>query len=116
MTKRSKSPAPPVPSPDNPTDIANLIFVEALNGIRAAVQHAANHPDNPELASLLGTLAQKVSAVAAEHRKAEAAERKRIATLAYADVMAFIRQLSPDRRAHLLREARQIDAQGSVLA
>jgi len=61
------------------------------------------------------TIARTVILLISEFRKAESDERKRIGRLRYEDVLAYIRQLSKDKRAHLLREALEIDEERSML-
>lgn len=61
------------------------------------------------------TIARTVILLVSEFRKAESDERKRIGRLRYEDVLAYIRQLPKDRRAHLIREASEIDEERSML-
>lgn len=100
-------------------DLADSIFRESLEAIRKEIRGIANgsiKPSEHDPTSRIAWLAQKAAAVAAEQRKATAAEVKRIGALRYEDVVAYIRQLPRDQRAGLLREMTAIDTGGSVLA
>ena len=115
MTRRNKPPR----TIESSTDIAESIAAESLTAIRTEIRGIVTgkiKPKEHDAASRIAWLAQKASAIGAEQRKAEAAERKRIAELNYGDVLAYIRQLSTDRRAHLMREVQALEETRSVLA
>jgi hypothetical protein len=96
------------------------IFDDGLEGLGKFVACANTLLDrdggNAELASTLATTLVKLSQVQAEHRKAAAEERKRLAQLTPAMVLAWFRTLSADDRRQVVREVQAMDARGSGLA
>ena len=116
-TKRSKQRAPAVddialatkamiPTPD----LAASIFGEALTAILAeirGIRAGEIKPEGHDAASRIAWLAQRAASVAAEQRKAEAGELRKLNPTV---VMVWIRQQTPEYRARLLREAAAIDS------
>jgi hypothetical protein len=106
------------PVMETTSQLADQIYSESLRYLRDEIRKIkSGKADTGEHdpASRVAWLAAQASKVASEQRKAEAAEAKRIGSLRYEDVMAYVRQLPRDRRAHFLREAVAIDAERSVL-
>lgn len=109
-TKNTKPRANAAEAIDPTSDLAASIFGEALTAILAeirGIRAGKIRPKGHDAASRIAWLAQRAASVAAEQRKAEAGElRKLNATV----VMVWIRQQTAEYRARLLREVAAIDS------
>ena len=71
---------------------------------------------NPTLTREAAGLARAVATIDGARRAREKQDREATRSLQLPQVMAFLRQLEPERRAHILRELQAMDSSGSVLA
>jgi phage terminase Nu1 subunit (DNA packaging protein) len=109
-TKRTKPRANVVDPIDPTSDLAASIFGEALTAILAeirGIRAGKIKPKGHDAASRIAWLAQRAASVAAEQRKAEAAELRKLTP---AVVMIWIRQQTAEYRARLLRDVTAIDS------
>lgn len=114
-----KKPKKPPPTPVSSADVGDAILRESLEAIHdeiRGIRKGTVAPGKHDPISRIAWLAKNAASVVAEVRKAAAAEAKRVGSMRFEDVLAYIRQLPRDQRAHLLREGAAIDAGGSVLA
>lgn len=92
-------------------------ILDGLSGhAEEAVEMLVAKGCDSERASDLATLGQKVSQIMDAIRKLETSDTKAASHLTKSVVLAYLRQLEASERAGLLREARRIDEEGSVLA
>lgn len=105
--KRTKTTSP---LPDDTAGLAASIFQESLSAILTEIRGIAAKtikPKGHDAASRIAWLAQRAAAVAAEQRKAEASELKKLSPVI---VLTWIREQTPEYRARLVREVTAIDA------
>lgn len=79
--------------------------------IKAGKAKKSRHDAGSRIAFLTG----RIGSIADSLRKVEAARAKRLADLTPAIVLAWLRQLDPAARGHLISEASQLDARKSGL-
>jgi len=103
--------APPKPADDLPTaDLAAAIFAESLGAILREIRGIASgsiKPQGHDAASRIAWLAGRAASVAAEQRKAESGELRKLTP---AIVLTWIREQAPEYRARLAREVTAMDA------
>ena len=123
MKKRSAKAAAPSEQPTAPQldldrTIATAIdaCTDGLEAIRKRINTLANEPElGREDSSHLAWLTKQVAQIMGDVRKRQEQEQRRLSKLSPAIVLAYLRQLEPEQRSRLLREAQNIDAGGSVL-
>ena len=116
MAKQPKLPVsePVHPEKQGPGDLAAI-----LTGLDRHVAHAIKELDemhNPDRAAELALLGQKMAAMVGEMRKIEKEQRQATTALSHGAVMAYLRGLPPEKRAHVVRELADLDSGKSVLA
>lgn len=119
MAKQKKQPSQPDDTNETPEELARDAFTLALRQVRDEIRDIRSGKTKPKEphtpTETIAYLAKQASGFAAELRKAESEERKRIGRIRHEEIIAALRGWPKDRRAALLREAMAIDAEGSVL-
>lgn len=118
-----RSPVPSAPSADPAEDLITAAMaplarsVKALNDYtdRLATKLAQSDFDR-DLGSHYAWVTRLIAQILGEIRKLAEAKRREADKMTLEQVMAWLRQQTADRRAHVLREMQQIDSGASVLA
>ena len=118
MPKYSSLEPAKVAKSKDPPDVLGVIYrqIAVLEATSAAIAQSIEAGEaNPALAREAGSVARAIVATAAELRAREKAVQHTAASLPPELVMAHLRGLGPERRAHIVRELMAMDDQGSVL-
>jgi len=111
MTRSSKSPESFEEIVGAAYSDAAIVIRDEISDLRAGRMLARKVTKGTAVA----VLADRLSKIAAEQRKATAASRKESAGVDEAAILAHVRTLSPDRRSSLVRKIQQLDERRSVL-
>lgn len=102
-----KKPKKPALEPRDGAAVAESVFSQALAAIDDEIRGLRNgtlKPGKYDTASRIAFLAKNAASFAGELRKARAADEKKRGSLSAQEIVARVREMEPNERAHVLAE------------